>query len=319
MTWLTWRQFRLSAATSAAVLVIAGAVLAITGVQLAHLSHVDHVRECAAGLPACVDGLKYNSFVHHFGWVQNSRTVVIVIPALLGVFWGAPLVAREFETGSFRLVWTQSVTRTRWLLTKMAVIAAISATLTCAITFGLEWWFKPFAPVQGGKHFSAAFPETGVAPMAYGLFALALGVVAGMVIRRTVAAMAVTLGAFAGARIAVTSWVRPHFMAPLVLNAPIGPGYRPDPTLDWVISDPLVTAAGKPANFECTATTAQLHVHPDACAAQYTRYYSQLHTRYTYQPATRYWTFQWLEAGLFVGFAVLLTVLAAWLIRRRAA
>jgi len=48
--------------------------------------------------------------------------VVLVVPALIGVFWGAPLIARELETGTFRLAWTQSVTRTRWLAVKLGVV-----------------------------------------------------------------------------------------------------------------------------------------------------------------------------------------------------
>ena len=49
-------------------------------------------------------------------------TLVLVVPALIGMFWGAPLIAHELETGTFRLAWTQSVSRRRWLLVKMGLV-----------------------------------------------------------------------------------------------------------------------------------------------------------------------------------------------------
>jgi len=49
---------------------------------------------------------------------RQFRAQALATPALLGIFWGAPLIARELETGTCRLAWNQSVTRTRWLTVK---------------------------------------------------------------------------------------------------------------------------------------------------------------------------------------------------------
>ena len=104
MIWLTWRQFRFPAA------VVFGAA-ALLALML-----------FAAGVPAAGDqALEFLS--NERGDVQIYTFVTIAMmlaPAVIGMFWGAPLVARELEAGTHRLVWNQSVTRTRWLVIKVA-------------------------------------------------------------------------------------------------------------------------------------------------------------------------------------------------------
>ena len=106
MIWLTWRQFRAQAVGVSALLAVLTATLVIAGRP-----------RIGAGLdPTGTDtGLYFGGIV-----------VVYVLPAIIGLFWGAPLVARELEAGTHRLVWNQSVTRTRWLGTKLAVVGLAS-------------------------------------------------------------------------------------------------------------------------------------------------------------------------------------------------
>jgi hypothetical protein len=94
--------------------------------------------------------------------------------------------------------------------------------------------------------------ERGVVPLGYAAFAFALGVTAGLLIRRTLPAMIATLAVFAGLRVAVTTWVRPRLLAPLHvvsgLQAPTAngtPGPYPPQAADWVLSDQTVNAAGQ--------------------------------------------------------------------------
>jgi len=173
MIWLTWRQFRISAVVAVAGLAAIAIVLAATHPSGdGTLSH-DHP-------------LKFLS------------TFLVGLPALVGAFWGAPLIAGELETGTYRLAWTQSVTPTRWLAVKVGLIGLASVAVTGALSLMLTGWSS--AAVNNGRFGSAMFAERGIAPMGYAAFGFALGVTAGLLIRRTLPAMAATLVVFLAAR-----------------------------------------------------------------------------------------------------------------------
>ena len=159
---------------------------------------------------------------------------MVVVPALIGLFFGAPLVARELETGTFRLAWTQSVTRRRWLAVKFAVVGIASMVIGGLVTWMADWWASPLDAVNQNRFGLGNFGLQGVAPIGYAAFAFALGATAGVLLRRTVAAMAVTGVGFAAARLAVTYWVRPNLASPVHESLPLstgsGPGFRVLPT-----------------------------------------------------------------------------------------
>jgi hypothetical protein len=113
MIWLTWRQFRAQAAMMAAALAVLAVILAVTGPGLAD-EYSNGIAVCTAQSGDCSDFLQ-SFFDGHRGAFLAVTAVVLVLPALIGVFWGAPLIARELEAGTHRLVWNQSVTRIRWL------------------------------------------------------------------------------------------------------------------------------------------------------------------------------------------------------------
>ncbi len=131
--------------------------------------------------------------------------VLLVLPALIGVFWGAPLVARELETGTFRLAWTQGVTRQRWLAVKLTLAGLASMAVAGLLSLILTWWFSPIDRVQLNQLTPAMFGVRGITPIGYAAFAFALGVTAGAFIRRTIPAMAATIVVFTGVRLAFTS------------------------------------------------------------------------------------------------------------------
>ena len=118
----------------------------------------------------------------------------------IGVFWGAPLIAREFETGTYRLAWTQSVTRTRWLAVKLGVVGLASIAVAGLLSLMVTWWSSPIDRVNADRFRLGIFAERDIVPIGYAAFAFALGVTAGLLIRRTLPAMAATLVAFVGAR-----------------------------------------------------------------------------------------------------------------------
>ncbi|MEV4374149.1 hypothetical protein AB0J71_44345 [Nonomuraea sp. NPDC049637] len=187
MIWLTWRQFRAAAAMTAAALAVLAAVLAVTGPRLAG----DYSAGCAA------DGDCGRFFDRFFDEHQTSflavTLVVLVLPALVGLFWGAPLITRELESGTHLLVWNQSITRTRWLAVKIGIVglAAVAAAGLCSLA--VTWWSAPLdrsAAPGFGLMDPLVFGARGVVPMGYAAFAFVLGVTVGMLVRRTLPAMA---------------------------------------------------------------------------------------------------------------------------------
>jgi hypothetical protein len=323
MIWLAWRQFRASALVAAAVLVVVAVLLAITGPHFADV--YDSFRAAQGNCPA--GGCPGVNVSILDSYLQLLPIVLVVVPAVIGAFWGAPLISRELEDGTFRLAWTQSVSRTRWLATKLAALGLASVVFTGLFTLMTVWWAEP---VHGNRFGAAAFGQNGIAPMGYALFGLALGVTLGVLLRRTVPAMAATLAVFLAVRIAVTYLVRTHFEpavhsvnrlmewsggpGPFTTGRPpaAGPG-------DWVFSDRIQDASGHAvSNFGC-ALLDPVSGRPVGPGSSGLAYCDGYFHAVTYQPANRFWTFQLYETALFVGLALLLVGFCFWWIRRRSA
>jgi hypothetical protein len=349
MTWLAWRQFRTQAAVAFGALLVVAVTLAITGPHLVHVYDTS-VARCAAnrGLP----GICLNPVVTTYPLLQLLGTVLAVAPGLIGVFWGAPLVARELETGTYRLAWTQSVTRNRWLAVKLGVVGLASMAVAGLFSLMVTWWSSPIDRVNMNRFGSGLFGERGIVPIGYAAFAFVLGVVAGVVIRRTLPAMVATIVAFLAVRMTMTYWVRPHLMAPvhraLALNpATTGFGsnggpqtlFPNDPNLPnaWIYPTQIVDKAGHslPAQFVANAcpnlgagglppggqhfrTQAPAGVQ-HALQVCVEKVGATFHEAVTYQPANRYWAFQWYELAIFLGLAVILAGVCIWWVRRRLA
>ena len=208
MTRFAWLQSRTQ--TLIAAVVLAGLVVAaaVTGIQLSHLYN-SLVVHCQSGCD-----LATSQFVSHQAFLQRTLDVVAqVAPALIGIFWGAPLLAREFETGTYRLAWTQSVTRSRWLGTKLAVVGLATVILAGLLTLTITWWYRSIDHVSSNQY--ALFDRRDITPIGYAIFAFAAGALIGAVIRRNLPAMATTLGVYTLARIAIAAWVRPHLLSPI--------------------------------------------------------------------------------------------------------
>jgi ABC-type transport system involved in multi-copper enzyme maturation permease subunit len=206
-------QFRIQAAVAFAALAVMAVILALTGPHLVHLYNTT-VATCGAH-GNCSSATA--TFPSSYRLLQDLGNVVIVVPAIIGVFWGAPPVARELETGTHRLVWTQSVTRTHWIAVKLGVVGLASMVVAGLFSLMVTWWSSPIDRVNVNQF--PVFAERGIVPIGYAAFAFALGVTAGVVIRRTLPAMASALAGFVVARVVVTYAVRPNLEAPVHLNS----------------------------------------------------------------------------------------------------
>ena len=353
MSWLAWRQFRTQALVAAGALVLLAIVMVPTGLHLRHV-YDSSVAACTNGTAAgdCSATISsYLSLYHQLqGWLGF---LMAVVPAIVGIFWGAPLVARELESGTYRLAWTQSVTRTRWLALKVAVMG-VSAMVVCGLfSLGVTWWFSRLDQL-GTDQFST-FDQRDIVAVGYAALAFAVGVTAGVLIRRTLPAMAVTLVAFVTARLSFMQWVRPNLLAARHLDTPLDPQsmsffssnggpmhLQPNsPGLPnaWVYSTRIVDHAGHDlpdsvvSRLCPTLGVGRPPPPPDASAARsalpvpggiraglqacVTKLGAHYHDVVTYQPASRYWTFQWMETAIFLGGALALVGFSFWWVRRR--
>jgi hypothetical protein len=330
MIRFAWTQFRTQALAALGALAVLAVVLAITGIQLAHAydAAVAACRPrggCASG-PGSAFNFPSNS---ELTLANALNALVVAVPALTGMFWGAPLIAREFESGSFRLAWTQGVTRTRWLAVKLGVAGVASTVAAGLLSLMVTWWSSPIAAADGGR--LSSFHSSGVAPVGYAAFALALGAAAGLLIRRTLPAIAVTLAVFAAVTFAFPVWVRPHLIPPVQASVTLSaasingfefsPDHRallvqtapPDIPGAWILSSQLTTPDGRPASAVPVTAACGPNAPGNSCQA----YIESLHLRQTvtYQPASRYWPLQWYETGIYLALALALAGFCLWWIR----
>jgi hypothetical protein len=317
--WLTWRQFRVQVLVAATAFVALGIVLGYTGPHLVHLYHSSGIISCQA-TPNSDCGPLIDDFTSHYPLLHSVGALIILIPGLIGVFWGAPLLARELETGTHRVAWTQSVTRTRWLTTKVVIVGVASVVTTAAFSAIIALWSSPLDTVSGNRFSPGTFSQRGIVPIAYAAFAFALGVAAGAVIRRMLPAMAATLGGFAATRFVIQQWVRPHFAAAQHLNGPVfGAGAAVKPGT-WIVTSRAVDAAGRTIAFR-RDTLRSLCRLPEGefqrSALQTCAQRLGIHSVLTVQPPNRYWPFQVWETTIFVVLALGLIAFSFWWTRNR--
>lgn len=320
MTWLTWRQFRVAAVSVFLALAAICVGLAVSGVSLAGRTDFSDQDVIYSG----------------------TIFALYLLPAAVGIFWAVPMVTRELETGTHSLVWNQSVTRTRWLATKLAVGLLASMAAAGLLSVAVSWWASPI-DAQASED-PAGFPPRiaaevfgvrGIVPVGYAALAFVLGLAVGIVLRRTVTAMAVTLVLFVAVQVAVPFLIRPHLVAPTEemvtiteqnITEIIGrPGigvewiHVTEPDGAWMLANETVDSAGEVVTplpdriQECVPppTDRADHRQVASCLAGLTDLgYRQ---RLSYHPGSHFWPLQWIETGMFLA----LSALVAWFTFRR--
>jgi hypothetical protein len=327
MVWVTWRQHRLALISVGVLLGALALCLWILGLQLRHAYGVAIACHPASS-PACGEAM---IGFNNMDAVLRNGLVLQALPALIGAFVGAPLLARELETGTFRYAWTQSFGRWRWTLAKLVMLGFVLAAATGALSVLFSWYYQPYlAPRNPALSFSEISPLAGglfdlrgVAFAAWTLAAFAIGALVGLLIRRVVPAIVATLAIYAGLAFATGRYLRQHYLTALVttnLNLP-GSAWIVN---QWGTRDGRFAFAGGqyvgglPENLLmrlCPPPTVgtKPSVSPVQCLAQhgYTLWTS-------YQPGSRFWPFQWIEGGWLLALSVLLIAVTVWLVRRRA-
>jgi hypothetical protein len=297
MIWVTWRQHR---AQAIACLVLFGALAALAvgfGIQMRTAFDADGLPGCLAtsggtGCPAAI-----TSFVDRFARGGVGSTVIgvplVAVPGLLGAVVGAPLLGRELERGTWRLAWSQTVPRTRWLVTKLGLVAGGLVVFGAAVTAVVAWYHAPLdqviSRVQPGPYMGGGLTFTASLLCAFGL-----AVLAGLLLRNAIGAMV------AG----YVAWEIPTTVA-LLLGGPIR------------IPAPSVMRIACPAG--CPGATASsvppVTGHLGDYVLSVTRSGGELVV--SYLPAGRFWTEQLIQGGLYLAIAVITLGAAVWLLRRR--
>ena len=226
LAWVTWRQHRVALAGVAVLLGGLALYLLVLGLKI-HSAY-RAVASChPLGSAACEVVTRPFSSYHQTA--VDVGVILLAIPALVGVFVGAPLLARELETGTFRFAWTQGCGRLRWVVAKLALLAIAVTAAAGAFSLLFHWFYQPFLDARlDGVLAPQLFNLTGVDFAAWTLAAFAIGAIAGVLIRRTVPALAVSLAVWAGLGLGTALFLRKHYQTPLVLKGN-GPSYYNPP------------------------------------------------------------------------------------------
>ncbi|HEX3958868.1 MAG TPA: ABC transporter permease subunit [Trebonia sp.] len=319
MAWVTWRQHRIALAGVAALLGALAVYLWLTGLQVHHA-----YTAAAACHPA--SSFACQNLVIDFNTTYASTASIIaallqVVPALIGAFVGAPVLARELETGTFRYAWTLGFGRWRWTVAKLVPLAIAVAATAGVFSLLFSWYFQPF--FADGNQTTLAptvFDVRGIVFAAWTLAAFAIGILAGVLIRRVVPAIAATLAAYAGLALAAGTYLQQHYAAPLLTSNSNLPGSA------WIISQ-WWTKSGQPVSQSVIDRVLQGApqlvagkggIPQSSDVTQYLRQHGYTHWT-SYQPASQFWPFQWIEGGWLLALSVLVIAATIWLVRRRAA
>lgn len=307
MTWLLWRQHRLQAATSAVLLALLGVMLILTGVHMA-----DVYRHAVT---QCGNCLLIGSLFQGYGAVIDIVNVTVAVPLVLGVVFGGVLVAREIEQSTHVLVWTQSVSRRRWLVSKAAIALGATVLVATVLTAVVTWWSGTPNSLYQDRFDPLKFDTQNLMPVAFAVFAVGVGMLAGALIRRSLPAIAVTVGGFLACRLLFEIYVRPHLQVPVSLVHGLAADL-PVPRGAWVLGSTFYGPTGKTITGPFDPQTVCPAAFNRASAADCLNRLGY-HVKVSFQPAARYWHFQWMEGGAFAAVGVALLIAGVLVTLRR--
>jgi hypothetical protein len=302
MIWVSWRQHRSQAVACLALLAALAVYAILLGTSMRTAFGQDGLVSCLAHSQGTGCRGAIDTFTNRFGSEVNVAfwSVLLILPGLIGVLVGGPLIARELEYGTWRLAWSQTVSRARWLTVKLGLVTGGLVVLGAAMTALIMWYRAPMDRLTG-RFLPNIYDFEGLVLTAYILSAFGFAVLAGLLLRRSIPAMVAAFIPWLVIRLVVEFVLRPHFQAPLTFNQVCpqngqcsggeGLGFLPPVTGhigDWVLGQ----GGGLPAG--------------------------QVGNAWLYQPADRFWTFQFIEAGIFVLLTAAALGATIWLLHRRA-
>jgi hypothetical protein len=340
MTWFTWRQSRTEMFIFAAAIAAVAIFLIWTGLDVRSQYDSLGIASCLSSSDTsgtCQEAL--GNFSDRVEGVRNLANWLVLFPLLAGVLVAAPVVI-DLEQGTYRLAWTQGVTRTRWLATKIALGVAILTAVSLIMMALWKWWGKPFVHSSndrvGTNQWDSVIFDSRAVLVSYAIFAFALCLAVGTVFRRSIAAFGVSLVGFIGIRVLIENHYRPHYLAPhKYIGSPID-NFPANVTGGWHVNDYPSDQYGyalswnDPAVQQCFGMKALLKGAQDvvpapsdidaAIAAQRQCFIDHnFYMTTVYQPANRFWIFQGIEMAIFLGLATILLGFTFYWVTRRIA
>jgi hypothetical protein len=317
MIWLGWRQQRTETLIAGGILVAIVLLLLPTGLDMASTFHRNGLAAClGVQTNACQEAT--HEFTARFESTSSLVGWLTLVPGLIGVLLAAPFLL-DLETGTYRLAWTQSITRRRWLAGKLGLAIAAALLAALAFTLILTWWRAPLVRIDGRLD-SVAYDSEGTVVFGYVLFALGLAAAVGAVWRRAVPALMVAFVGYFASRLFVDIWLRQRLITPKSVTWSVQHG-QAALSRAWVLtqypSDRLGhhVAVSRFAFDPCAKFAAPSKVAAQACLAKHGEGF--MHA--VFQPASRFWALQGIETALFGGIGLVLIALSAWWVHQRAA
>lgn len=292
MIWLSWRQQRTETLIALGIIALLAMLLIPTGISMSAAIHHESPEAF---------GARFSSLGNLIAWLT-------LIPGLIGVLLAAPFVL-ALEHGTYRLDWTQSVPRRRWIATKLGLSVVSAIVAAGVLLLLLTWWRQPFVDIQG-RVAPAVYDSEGTVVFAYMLFALALATAVGAVWRRVVPALAVGLVGYIAVRVFVDTWLRQRLVSADTAVWSVS-GKTPNLDKAWIIEQFPATRGGEHiASYSCQVGAG------GACHLPTLRH-GFIHA--IYQPASHFWSLQLAETTIFGAIALSLLGFAAWWTRHRVA
>jgi|SRR5581483_1377095 len=299
MNWLVWRLHRKQFAFAVIALALLAAVIIPTGI---HINNTYHHALTTCGLTDTCANLGNILFQGDGALFDGMALLPVAVPFLLGLFWGVPLIAKEYEEGTNKLAWTQSVSRRRWLTVNIIWMLTAAAIFGAATSALCTWWGRTPNALHLSRFTPVVFDGENLMPIVYSVFAVALGALFGAWFKKVMLALAVTLGVLAFIQIGMSMGVRPHYQ-PLAIQRTSIENSRDPSGQVWILHDDTVNAHDQPVNLaeptpECGAADRNSESKTNSVVACLTAHGYQWKTQY--QPENRYWKFQMIEAGIYV-------------------
>ncbi len=320
MIWVGWRQQRVEMLIAAAMLAVLAGVAIPAGVHMASVYTHEGLAACAGNANPGSCGTSVGSFVLRFNGLNLLFTWSTIVPALAALLLAAPFVL-DLDNGTYRLYWTQSITRRRWIVTKLT-LSVVAAVAVAGCVVALATWVRGPLDHLNGRMGMNAYDAEGIVPVAYALFVLGVAVAIGALWRRTVPALLVAFAVYVVGRAFMDSWLRERLLSPvkttwLANGSGTGPNLNQALVINQFVSDKnghqLLSSPGP-----CVRGSGALFSHTSLCAQPLAR---GMHVYMTalYQPASRFWELQSVEFGVVASIGILLILAAAWWTNRRIA
>jgi hypothetical protein len=299
--WLSWRLQRTETLVALGIFVLLAVLLVPTGINMVDAYHHDGLAACLSANASSRCQGEIGGFRQQFQSLSDNATWFTLVPGLIGVLFAAPFLY-DLEHGTYRLAWTQSITRRRWLLGKLGlpILTALLASAGLIVLF--TWWRSPMAHLDGRLE-KSTYDVTGTVVIGYTLFALGLALALGALWRRVAPSLMAAFVGYFAVRLLVDYKVRDHLVAPVGATWR-GMLHQPASFMNAYVLNMVEVVKGHriPLGGGLSGGSVKF-VTPNPGRAVF---------HAVYLPVSDFWPLQLTETALFAGLGLLLIAFAAW-------